>query len=70
MVRNLINHVGIPKIDAVNMASRNVAKMMGVFDRKGSIAAGKDADIVFLDPDFYVKGVMCRGKLVFGLTPQ
>jgi N-acetylglucosamine-6-phosphate deacetylase len=69
MVRNLINHVGIPKIDAINMASRNIAKMMGVFDRKGSIAPGKDADIVFLDSDFYVKGVMCRGKLSFGVIP-
>ena len=66
MVRNLINHVGIPRIDAINMASANVAKMMGVFDRKGSIAPGKDADIVFLDSDFYVKAVMCRGRLCHG----
>lgn len=66
MVRNLINYTGIPKIDAINMASANVARMMGVFERKGSIAPGKDADIVFLDPEFYVKAVMCRGKLCYG----
>jgi len=39
---------------------------MGSFDRKGSLAPGKDADIVFLDNDFYVKAVMCRGKLCHG----
>ena len=66
MVRNLINYTGISKIDAVNMASANIARMMGVFNRKGSIAPGKDADIVFLDPDFNVKAVMCRGKLSYG----
>jgi N-acetylglucosamine-6-phosphate deacetylase len=66
MVRNLINYTGISKIDAVNMASANIARMMGSFDRKGSIAPHKDADIVFLDNDFYVKAVMCRGKLCHG----
>jgi N-acetylglucosamine-6-phosphate deacetylase len=66
MVRNLINFTGISKIDAVNMASANIARMMGSFDRKGSLAPGKDADIVFLDNDFYVKAVMCRGKLCYG----
>lgn len=66
MVRNLINYTGISKIDAVNMASANIARMMGSFDRKGSIAADKDADIVFLDSDFFVKAVMCRGKICHG----
>ena len=66
MVRNLINYTGISRIDAVNMASANIARMMGSFDRKGSLAPGKDADIVFLDNDFYVKAVMCRGKMCHG----
>jgi N-acetylglucosamine-6-phosphate deacetylase len=66
MVRNIINYTGISKIDAINMASANIARMMGSFDRKGSIAPDKDADIVFLDNDFYVKAVMCRGKICYG----
>jgi N-acetylglucosamine-6-phosphate deacetylase len=40
--------------------------MMNIFDRKGSIAAGKDADLIFLDNDFFVKAVMCRGKMCHG----
>jgi N-acetylglucosamine-6-phosphate deacetylase len=63
MVRNVIKYVGISGHDAVNMASRTPAKMMGVFDRKGSIAPGKDADIILLDNEFNVKNVMCRGKV-------
>jgi N-acetylglucosamine-6-phosphate deacetylase len=66
MVRNLIFFTGISRIDAVNMASANIARMMGSFDRKGSIAPGKDADIVFLDNSFNVRAVMCRGEISYG----
>jgi N-acetylglucosamine-6-phosphate deacetylase len=65
MVRNLINYTGVSRLDAVNMASANIARMMNVFDRKGSIAPGKDADLVFLNNEFYVKSVMCRGKICY-----
>jgi len=68
MVRNLINYTGISKLDAINMASANIARMMGCFERKGSIAPGKDADIIFLDNEFYVKAVICRGKLRYGMV--
>jgi N-acetylglucosamine-6-phosphate deacetylase len=67
MVRNLINYTGISKLDAINMASANIARMMGCFERKGSIAPGKDADIIFLDNEFYVKAVICRGNLRYGI---
>jgi N-acetylglucosamine-6-phosphate deacetylase len=63
MVRNVINHAGISKADAVKMVTATPARMLGVFDRKGSIEKGKDADIILLDRDFYVKWVMCRGKI-------
>ena len=31
--------------------TENPAKLIGVFDKKGSIAEGKDADLVILDED-------------------
>jgi N-acetylglucosamine-6-phosphate deacetylase len=66
MVRNLVGYTGISRLDAINMASSNVARMMNIFDRKGSIAPGKDADLIFLDNDLFVKAVMCRGRMCHG----
>jgi N-acetylglucosamine-6-phosphate deacetylase len=65
MVRNLIEFVGIPPIDAIKMASTTVARAMKIDDRKGSIEAGKDADINILDPNFNVVMSFFRGKVGF-----
>ena len=44
--------------------SENPAKEMGLWDRKGSIETGKDADIVLLDENNDVVHVFARGKQV------
>ena len=46
------------------MASETPAKIMGVYDRKGSLERGKDADILLLDNNLDVKAVWAMGKLV------
>ena len=48
------------------MASETPAKIMGVYDRKGSLQKGKDADIMVLDKDLNVRAVWAMGKLVEG----
>ncbi len=52
-------------IDLMRMSSSNAAKRVGVFDRKGSIEVGKDADIVLLDHDLQVQATICRGKVSY-----
>lgn len=52
---------GIPFEDAVRMASESPAKVMGCFDRCGSLEDGKDADIVIMNKDFKVTGVWQQG---------
>ena len=52
-------------IDLMRMSSSNAAKRLGVFDRKGSIEVGKDADLVLLDADFQVHATICRGKVSY-----
>ena len=37
---------------------------MGVYDRKGSLAPGKDADIMMFDADLNLTGVIQMGRVV------
>lgn len=51
--------------DVLMMASQNPAMMLGVFDKKGSIKLGKDADLVVLDEHLNVVLTVCGGKIVY-----
>ncbi|MFE2641682.1 N-acetylglucosamine-6-phosphate deacetylase [Streptomyces nigra] len=58
----------LPVGDVVAALSANPAKLLGRYDRVGSLEPGKDADLVVLDADFELKGVMRRGEWV--IDPQ
>ncbi len=64
-VKNIISYTGCSLEDAIEMASVNPAKQLNIYDRKGSIAVGKDADIVILDEELEVYMTLCRGALAF-----
>ncbi|WP_078550153.1 N-acetylglucosamine-6-phosphate deacetylase [Litchfieldia alkalitelluris] len=51
--------------ELIQFSSANPAKQLGIFERKGSIAVGKDADLVLLNEDFEVVMTFCRGQLAF-----
>lgn len=57
---------GIPLHAAVTAASSNPAKALGVYDRLGSLDAGKDANFAVLEPDYSLKAVVFRGQVVSG----
>ncbi|MGW5429473.1 N-acetylglucosamine-6-phosphate deacetylase [Streptomyces sp. NPDC004059] len=59
----------LPVEDAVQALSVNPARLLGLSDRIGSLEPGKDADLVVLDADFDVKGVMRQGEWVL-FPPQ
>ncbi|MER6117028.1 N-acetylglucosamine-6-phosphate deacetylase [Streptomyces sp. A0642] len=54
----------IPVGDVVQSISANPARLLGVYDRVGSLEPGKDADLVVLDEDFRLTGVMRRGEWI------
>lgn len=67
-VKTLINNVGVSRKDAIQMATLNPARIIGLESTKGSIEPGKDADIIVVDRDMKVYMTFVKGKLLFELT--
>jgi N-acetylglucosamine-6-phosphate deacetylase len=63
-VYTMISKAGVPLCDAVRMASANPARILGLENRKGSIAVGKDADLALFDGRISVQEVFLGGKRV------
>jgi N-acetylglucosamine-6-phosphate deacetylase len=64
-IRNILEAAEISLSDAVQMASVNPAKQLKVYDTKGSISAGKDADITILSKEYQVELTICRGEIAY-----
>lgn len=64
LIRTCIHRAEIPMVDVFRMVSETPAKIMGIFDRKGSIEEGKDADIMMFDDDIDLTYVMQMGNEV------
>ena len=63
-LRNMLKWLPYTLEEILPTLSENPAKEMGLWDRKGSIETGKDADIVLLDENNDVVHVFARGKQV------
>ncbi|MFP7479036.1 N-acetylglucosamine-6-phosphate deacetylase [Terribacillus saccharophilus] len=64
-VRNMAAFANASVADIAKMTAENPAKQYGIYDRKGSLAIGKDADIVLLDDQLTLQATYCRGKLAY-----
>lgn len=62
--RRAVTVDGIAVPDAVRALSTNPARLLGVDERTGSLEPGKDADLVVLDEEFGLAGVMRQGSWV------
>ncbi|WP_449621259.1 N-acetylglucosamine-6-phosphate deacetylase [Robertmurraya sp. Marseille-Q9965] len=56
---------GVSIAEIIQMASVNPAKQLGIFDRKGSIAVGKDADLLLVDDNINIQYTICRGAIAY-----
>ena len=64
-VRNLVDGFDVPLPRAFRTASLNPAAVLGLARRKGSLAPGKDADVVVLDRRWGVRTVLVEGRIVY-----
>jgi len=64
MIPVLTDVVGIPLPEVIRMASLNPARVLNLESRKGSLEAGKDADLAIFNPDFSAWRTMIAGQWV------
>jgi N-acetylglucosamine-6-phosphate deacetylase len=65
LVRTMITMADVPLIDAVRMITHTPASIMKIADKKGSLVAGKDADIVIFDENICIDTTIVRGKVIY-----
>ncbi|NQX54013.1 N-acetylglucosamine-6-phosphate deacetylase [Pedobacter panaciterrae] len=65
LVRNMVEMADATLEDAVKMASLSPANIIGIGDRKGSLVAGKDADIVIFDDHVNIMQTIVSGKSIY-----
>jgi N-acetylglucosamine-6-phosphate deacetylase len=63
-IRNMIRFLGLRPEQALAMATRNTARLLGLDGRKGVLQPGADADVLVLARDLTVRSVYARGVLV------
>ncbi len=65
LVRNMVNLAGVSLVEAVQMITSTPAKICNVFQKKGSISIGKQADLVIFDQNIDVKTTLINGRVIF-----
>jgi N-acetylglucosamine-6-phosphate deacetylase len=63
-LRNAVEFLRVPVEEAVLMSSTNPARLLGLDQRKGTIAPGLDADLVVLSERLTVEATMIAGSWV------
>ena len=64
-IKNLVEKAGVSLTEAVDFASANPAKNLGLYDERGSIEVGKRADFAVMDKDFNILCTVVGGKVVY-----
>lgn len=64
-IRFMLEHTNLSLEQLSRLASGNAAKQLGISDRTGSIASGKQADLVWTDAQLRIKQTWVQGRSVF-----
>lgn len=63
--QNVGEWLHLSMIEQTHLVSLNQATHLGIADQKGSLAVGKDADIVWLNDDGEIEKTFCLGNIAF-----
>lgn len=64
-VRNILQHTNLEIYEAVRLASMNPAKLIRLDKTKGSIAIGKDADLILFDDNLNIQQTILEGRVIY-----
>ena len=64
-IKNVLDHTNLPLNVVFNMATLNPATAIGKQDSIGSLAAGKDADIVIADESINIIRTIKKGRTIY-----
>lgn len=65
LVRTMTQIAELPLVEAIQMLTMNPARVLGLADKKGSLAVGKDADLVLFGEGVSVEMTVVKGKVVY-----
>jgi len=65
IIERFIAFTDCPLDTAIRMVTQNPAGLLGLENKKGTIAVGKDADLILLDDNLSVHTTIVGGKIVF-----
>ena len=65
IAKNFMNFTGCSLKEAIDTVTVNPARILGIESSKGSLEAGKDADIIIIDQDFNIKNTIIAGNSVY-----
>jgi N-acetylglucosamine-6-phosphate deacetylase len=65
LIRTMVQTVGVPLHEAINMATANPARALGLEGRKGCLAMGADADLIVFSPELKVVQTFSDGQQIF-----
>jgi N-acetylglucosamine-6-phosphate deacetylase len=61
----MVERVAVPLHEAVQMATQNPARALGLEGKKGSLGIGVDADLVVMSRELGVRQTFSCGKEIF-----
>jgi N-acetylglucosamine-6-phosphate deacetylase len=65
LVRTMVQLAGVNLPEAVQMMTATPARICGIFNQKGSLTIGKQADMIIFDQDIHINKTIIKGTIIY-----